>query len=343
MQHESNPVLESPDVPRSLWERWVLDFHNRTVLFRIGNWIVTTYTFLAGAAFAVGFSVSLWYSAMQGFSPNYLAHLYLLVLVPCIVLGLRGFCVMHEWRELLKHPLATLVKPGYMLHGGIAGGLVGLLLVSKLSGLPMLCLFDAAALALPIGEAIARLGCYVYGCCWGKPTRARFGARYTSPDSKVLRLAPHLHNVRLHPAQLYALVAYLGLFVVFLYTLPHLPFDGFLAGLYLVTHSLLRFVLERFREDDRNKLWRGFSHTNLYSTVMVLLGALCFWSGARAGKLTAPDLSLGFVDVLTRGSLAPWLTLYGCLFGLAYGVHYRKVGSWFTAQRACSIDGGDRL
>ena len=44
------------------------------------------------------------------------------VLPAAVLVGLRAFSVMLEWRELFRRPLATLVKPGYMLHGGIAGG-----------------------------------------------------------------------------------------------------------------------------------------------------------------------------------------------------------------------------
>ena len=42
----------------------------------------------------------------------------------------------------------------------------------------------------------------------------------------MVRCAPHLHNVKIHPAQLYALVIYLGVFAVFYAVLPLVPFDG---------------------------------------------------------------------------------------------------------------------
>src|SRR5690606_16319278 len=137
--------------------------------------------------------------------------------------------------------------------------------ISYATDIPLLRLLDAPALALPLGEAIARLGCYVYGCCWGRPTTSRFGIRYTSPEAKVCRCAPHLHNVKIHPAQLYALVVYLGLFVIMYASLPYMPFDGALAGGYLISHALIRYSLEYFRQDDRGRLWGPLTHTNLYS------------------------------------------------------------------------------
>src|SRR5690606_3818770 len=207
-----------------------------TVLFRVGNWIFTTYAFLAAAAFAAGFAISLWYSAMAGLDVVYIAKLYLFLVVPAVLVGLRAFSIMLEWRELFRRLLQTLIKPGYMLHGGIAGGAVALVSMSTMTGIPVLRLLDGPALALPLGEAIARLGCYVYGCCWGRPTTSRFGVRHTSPESKGVRCAPHLQNVKIHPAQLYALIIYLGMFAAYYAVLPYVPFDGFLAGTYLIVH-----------------------------------------------------------------------------------------------------------
>jgi phosphatidylglycerol:prolipoprotein diacylglycerol transferase len=310
---------------------WVLGFHNRTVLFRVGNWIFTTYAFLATAAFAAGFAGSLWFDAMAGLDTVLMAKLYLFVVVPGVLIGLRAFSIMLEWRELFRRPLATIVKPGYMLHGGIAGGMIALYVISSITGAPFLRLLDAPALALPLGEAIARLGCYVYGCCWGRPTTSRFGVRYTSAESKVVRCAPHLHNVKIHPAQLYALVVYLAMFAAMYAALPYMPFDGALTAAYFIGHSAIRLSLEYFRQDDRGRLWGRLTHTNLYSFLMIAAGLLVLWYGSTYSAHVTLDLSVRFVHVLGDGTVMPWICIIGLVFGFAYGVHYKKVGSWITS------------
>lgn len=317
--------------PMSWFRSWTLDFHNRTILFKVGNWIFTTYAFLAAAAFAMGFAGSLWYDAMAGLDAVYIAKLYLFLVVPAVLVGLRSFSILLEWRELFRRPLATIVKPGYMLHGGIAGGLVGLYAVSVMSGAPFLKILDAPALAMPLGEAIARLGCYVYGCCWGRPTASRFGVRYTSPHSKVVRCAPHLHNVKIHPAQLYALCIYLAMFAAMYASLSWMPFDGALAGIYFMGHSAIRISLEFFRQDDRGKLWGRLTHTHFYSLVLFAIGAFTFWYGSQQSAHTTLDLSIRLVHVMTNSSIAPWICMYALVFGFAYGVHYKKVGSWLSS------------
>lgn len=313
---------------REFLRSWTIDIHNRTVLFRVGNWIFTTYAFLAGTAFATGFGVGLWHASMVGLDPAQVGRIYLFVVVPAILVGLRAFSVMLEWRELFKRPLATLIKPGYMLHGGIAGATLAMIGVAHMTEIPFLRLLDGAALAQPLGEAIARLGCYVYGCCWGRPTESRFGVRYTSVESKVVRCAPHLHNVKIHPAQLYALVAYLALFVAFYAALPYITFDGMLVAMYCISHSVIRLTLEFFRQDDRGRLWGRLTHTNFYSLLMVIGGVVALFYGSTYGQMISLDLSRRFVHILSDASIMKWIVMYGLIFGAAYGVHYKKVGSW---------------
>lgn len=334
----SNTPRTAPDTdvdtmprPMSWFSRWTLDFHNRTILFKLGNWIFTTYAFLAAAAFAMGFAGSLWYDAMVGLDVVLVAKLYLFLVVPAVLIGLRVFSIMLEWRELFRRPLQTIVKPGYMLHGGIAGGTVALFAMSYIMDVPFLRLLDAPALALPLGEAIARLGCYVYGCCWGRPTESRFGVRYTSPHSKVVRCAPHLHNVKIHPAQLYALCIYLAMFAAMYAALPLMPFDGALTAIYFLGHSTIRMSLEFFRQDDRGKLWGKLTHTNLYSGIMFALGIFVIFYGMQSSAYAPLDLSIRLVHVMTNGAIAPWIAMYGLVFGFAYGVHYKKVGSWLSS------------
>ncbi len=309
---------------------FLLDFHNRTILFRVGNWIVTTYALLTAISFATGVAVGLWFDAMTGQDVMFKARYYLFVLTPLSLIGVRSFSIMLEWRELLKHPLATIVKPGYMLHGGILGGSVALWLLWRASGLDLLLLLDAGAFALLIGEAIARLGCYVYGCCWGRPTDSRFGVRYTSPHAKVVRCAPHLQGVKIHPAQLYATVAYATMFVIFYALLPYRRFDGMFAALYLIGHSVVRLTLERFRQDDRGRFFGILTHTQLYATIMILLGIAIFVARWNGGPLTPADVGIRFTEILGNGTLMLWILGFGLAFGIPYGVHYKKVGQWIS-------------
>jgi phosphatidylglycerol---prolipoprotein diacylglyceryl transferase len=321
-------MSETPARPRASKLRILGDFHNRTILARSGRWIFTTYGVLVGLAFLVGTGVALWHDAALGLDLGVMAGFYLLVLVPLVIVGARAFSVLLEWRELFRAPLRTLIKPGYMLHGGVFGGAVAIAGFSAYTGNDALLIADSAAFAMPVGEAIARFGCLVYGCCWGKPTSGPVAIRYTSPHAKVVRCAPHLHGAKLHPAQIYGSLAHTALFAVFVFLLPHKAFDGMFAVLYLVAHPPLRVLLERFRKDDRGTLIGALTHTNLYSAVQVAAGLLLL--ALIAGNPAQTHLNAGahLGDVLAVPGVALALGGISLLVALLFGVHRGAVGAW---------------
>ncbi|MBW2276403.1 MAG: prolipoprotein diacylglyceryl transferase, partial [Deltaproteobacteria bacterium] len=248
------------------------------------------------------------------------------------LLGSRLFSILLEWRELFRQPFKTVLKPGYMLHGGVAGGAAAIVGYGHFTGSPMLPLMDAWALALPVGEAVARVGCYVYGCCWGRETNSSLAVRYTSPKAKVLRFQPHLHGVKLYPAQLMGTASYLALFLMMVALLPLLPHHGMITGVYLIAHPILRVILERFRQDDRGVLFGRVTHTNLYSGIQALLGTgLLALFGATGGDVSW-TLSWPVAAFADHPISIIYLMALFALTAAAFGVHLDRVGSWVSEE-----------
>jgi prolipoprotein diacylglyceryltransferase len=311
---------------------WLLDLHNRTVLTRWGDWVFATYGPVMAFSFCAGFLGAAWYAAMAGTDPVYMMRLCLLVVVPAVLIGCRLASMMLDWRELFVSPLRTIVKPGFMLQGGIFGGAVALLLLSAFTDLPLWVVLDAAAFAMPLGEGLGRIGCWVYGCCWGRKTRSPLGIAYLGKESKVLRVHPELRGVPLHPAALYAMVVYLGLFTIFVALLP-VAFVGLYTALYLLIHPVARFLLEKFREDDRGRALGGLTHTNIYSLVMFAGGVLVSLLHLRGGTSGLPlDLEVGFLEIALTPGVLLWALLIGLAGFLAFGVHYGQVGTWYGSH-----------
>jgi len=310
-----------------------LHFHDNTVLLRRGRLVFVTYGLLAAAAFLAGMLAAVSYAAGSGQSARDLVVFGTLILVPSILLGSRGFSVLLEIGELRKRPLETLLKPGYMLHGGVLGGAVGIVGYTLVAGVPMLPLLDAAAFGVPLGEAIARLGCHVYGCCWGKPTSGRLAIRYTNPESKVVRMAPHLRGKKLFPAQLLGGAMSLTLFGLMLFALPWLTHPGMLAAMYLVLHPILRLVHERVRDDDRGRLLGAMTHTHLYSLLQAAIGMALM---ARVALLPAiapvvPQSPLS--TFLAHPELLAHLTVVFAVTAAAFGLHVDRVGCWIAPAK----------
>lgn len=175
----------------------------------------------------------------------------------------------------------------------------------------------------------------------GGPTNSRLGICYTSPDAKVVRHAHHLSGTKIHPAQLYASLAHTALFVGFLILLPHKPFEGAIAGAYLIAHPILRVTLERFRSDDHGKLLGALTHTNAYSAIQVALGValmVTLWGNGAPSPL---DHGVHLGVVYAHGGATVALFVISLAVATAFGLHYREVGAWIphdhAAQRTISL------
>jgi prolipoprotein diacylglyceryltransferase len=135
----------------------------------------------------------------------------------CCLLTLCGAKTFH-WialgKKFFANPRKYLGETGYYEHGGIIGAACWVFLVAALFKLPTLLLADAMCWGALLGQFFGRLGCFNYGCCFGKPTSLPLGIRYTNRDSKILRWRPELHCVPVHPTQLYAAGANLPMFFI---------------------------------------------------------------------------------------------------------------------------------
>ena len=120
--------------------------------------------------------------------------------------------------------------PGKTIEGGIIGGWLAVVWMKRRLGITRPT-GDLFALAIPAGEAIGRIGCFVGGCCFGKAT--------------AFAIAVHEHGAWRHPAQLYlSLAAVLSFTILAMVERRHiLPPNGlfYLGG---ILFCLDRFLIE---------------------------------------------------------------------------------------------------
>jgi|HubBroStandDraft_4_1064222.scaffolds.fasta_scaffold03797_5 phosphatidylglycerol:prolipoprotein diacylglycerol transferase len=124
--------------------------------------------------------------------------------------------------------------PGKTIEGGIVGGWLAVIWMKRRLGI-VRPTGDLFALAIPAGESIGRIACFVGGCCYGKAARVAW--------------AVHDHGAMRHPAQLYLSLAAAICFAVLLFVERRrmLPENGlfYLGG---ILFCIDRFVVEFFRD-----------------------------------------------------------------------------------------------
>jgi len=157
------------------------------------------------------------------------------------IIGARVGSVLLSWREYLADPVQALNlwRGGMAWHGGVIGGVLAVVIVGALMRVSVGRVFDLGAPGMVLAYAIARIGCFLNGCCHGHPTDLPWAV--TFPHTGSLPGPP----VPVHPTQLYALTGSL-LFVLPLVLLMtrwvHRSFSRFM--IFLILSSVLRFAVE---------------------------------------------------------------------------------------------------
>ena len=182
-----------------------------------------------------------------------------------VIGGLVGAKLLWTAEHLGEEPLFRLLtsRGGMSWFGGLAGGLiVGLIAMSRARLRPMAVL-AAAAPGLAAGHAIGRIGCFLVGDDYGRPS--------TLPWAVAFPRGLPPTDVPVHPTQLYEAIPLVGLAVLLTRLRAAGASDQRVFGVYLLLAGLLRFAIEFLRVDERVLL--GLSVAHLASLGAMLAGA----------------------------------------------------------------------
>jgi phosphatidylglycerol:prolipoprotein diacylglycerol transferase len=199
-----------------------------------------------------------------------------------VVLGGRlGYVFFYQLNHYLTHPLDIFAvwQGGMSFHGGLLGVIVAVWLFARSKQIPFLVLGDFISPLVPPGLFFGRLGNFINGELWGRPTDLPWGMVF-----------PHVDHVPRHPSQLYE--AFLEGVVLFLllwfFSKKDRP-QGAVSGLFLVSYGFIRFIVEWTREPDDflGTLTFGLSMGQWLSLPMMLAGlVLIGWSYHKKPKGT---------------------------------------------------------
>lgn len=174
------------------------------------------------------------------------------------VLGARLFYILGHWGEFSRDWLSILDlnMRGLVFYGGLALAIPACVLTVRRMGLPPGKVADAVGLTLPLSMAVARLGCFLNGCCGGKPSGLPWAVTFPGTSTPV------------HPTQLYELLMDLALFFILLRWRKRVVGDWDLFLLAVGGYGAIRFFNEFFRYHARTSA--GIFFQAVSGTVMVL-------------------------------------------------------------------------
>ena len=215
-------------------------------------------------------------------------HIFYLVLW-CVLGGFASAKILFwitEWKEVIRNPLGMFSSDGFVVYGGIIGGILAGWIYCKVKKLNFLTYFDLVMPSIALAQGFGRIGCFLAGCCYGKETNSAFSI--TFHDSGF---APN--GVALIPTQIYSSILDFIHYGILLFILKKQKKDGETAAAYLIFYSAGRFVLEFFRGDLARGSVGALSTSqfiSLFTFVAGIVLLLVFSENARDGK-TKRDMS----------------------------------------------------
>jgi phosphatidylglycerol:prolipoprotein diacylglycerol transferase len=166
-------------------------------------------------------------------------------------------------------------------YGGFIGGLIAsALFFRRHPDVPFWPVADLAAPAIALGQAIGRIGCFMAGDDYGRPTDVPWAVTFTDPDAANIGGAPL--GVPLHPVQLYESVVCAILFVFLVRLGRRRHREGDIILTYTAVYAAARFVLEFYRGDaDRGFVFGGALSTSQFIAVVMFTITLIVWIRRR--------------------------------------------------------------
>lgn len=239
------------------------------ILFKIGSFELASY----GLMMALAYLISSWYLYRRlhyvKLDKDTFWNIIFIAFVSAVI-GAKLLYLIVSWPEMgatFTQRLQNAVQDfryGFVFFGGAIVAIGTLLYYLKKKKLPVLQTADFYIVALPLGHAIGRIGCFLAGCCFGRPTHMPWGVVFTDPHSLV---APQYLGIALHPTQLYEVILNLVLFFILQHLYKKQHRDGTILTAYVIGYACLRFGIEFFRGDFRGGFFLGMSPSQLIALI----------------------------------------------------------------------------
>jgi len=231
-----------------------------------------------GLSYVAGTLIGWWLlrmrSARHGWTYEQVADLVFYAVLGAIIGGRLGSALFYNLPYYLDHPLATfkIWQGGMSFHGGLLGVLVAVWLFARFQRRPFFAVTDFLAPVVPVGLFCGRIGNFINGELWGRPTDLPWAMVF--PD-------PAAGGIPRHPSQLYeaALEGALLFIILWWFSARPRPIMA-VSGLFLTGYGLFRFLVEFVRVPDPQLGYLAFGWVTMgqvLSLPMFIFGVLLLY------------------------------------------------------------------
>ncbi|TCL59549.1 phosphatidylglycerol:prolipoprotein diacylglycerol transferase [Kineothrix alysoides] len=249
----------------------------RNELISIGPVTVYGYGLMIAIGILAAYFVGEYRAKKKGLDPE---HIFNFV-IWCVLGGFSGSKLLFfltSIKSIIADPSLLLdFSDGWVVYGGIIGGILAAMIYCKIKKLKFLAYFDLLIPSVALAQGFGRIGCLLAGCCYGQETNSPLGIVFHTS-----RYAPN--GVNLVPTQLISSGLNFIHFLILIWFAKRKKADGQVGALYLILYSIGRFVLEYYRGDLLRGTVGTLSTSQFISIFTVTAGVILFVvTGKRAG------------------------------------------------------------
>lgn len=256
------------------------------VAFRIGPLAVHWYGLMYLLGFALTWVLGKWRidHGKTDLSLKDLEDIIFYSVLGVVIGGRMGYVLFYQPSEYFAHPLNIfyLWQGGMSFHGGLLGVITVMFLFARHKHRTMWEISDFVAPLIPLGLAAGRLGNFINGELWGRPTTLPWGMVFPETHDGIPR----------HPSQLYEMgLEGFALFALMWWFARKPRPVGQVSAVFLMGYGTFRFLVEFTRQPDAflGLLFDGLSMGQLLSLPMIVAGAIIFaWSAKRSNRAPKP-------------------------------------------------------
>jgi phosphatidylglycerol---prolipoprotein diacylglyceryl transferase len=248
-----------------------------------------------GILLVLGMLAGLWVVTRQarkaGLAPEVITDMAVYAIIAGLI-GAKVLLLIVEWPYYSRNPrdLVSLFQSGGVFYGGLLGAIPVAFWYARRHHLDGWKTADVLAPGVVVGQAVGRLGCFMAGCCYGKPADVPWAVTFR--DLYANRNVGTPLDTPLHPTQIYESLACFLILAVLLWMAPRKKFHGQVVLAYVFLYSVARFIVEMFRGDAVRGFVLGgrLSTSQFIAVLMVVAVALVLpylWRRKRLVPATA--------------------------------------------------------
>ncbi|HET8654591.1 MAG TPA: prolipoprotein diacylglyceryl transferase [Longimicrobiaceae bacterium] len=256
------------------------------ILFRIGSFTVTSFGVMMALSFLTAGFVLSRELRRKGEDPDLAWDLVMYAAVGG-VLGAKIYYMILFWQHTVADPLgAILSRSGLVWYGGFLGAAALIYWRLRRGKISVPRVADAIAPALALAYGVGRIGCFLVGDDYGRPTDLPWAVAF--PNGAPPSTAENLRNLfgvsvpdsipgwtvmSVHPTQLYEVGMAIIMFAILWSLRKRITAPGALFAVYLALAGAERFIVEIFRAKD-DRFFGPLTMAQVLSLCLIVVGAV---------------------------------------------------------------------